>query len=115
MGLQREEMAHGIFDIHYLAEHCHSDSTHRMTKTVLYTNGPIGKIECKSSTCQSLHPDKQLSYLKHFPQEAVIRTSRAWVFDPVVLKIQDRMARRAGNIEWDTPADSPLLSDQEYD
>lgn len=114
-GLQWEELAPGIFDIHCPAAHCHSDSAHRKTKTVLYTNGPIGKIECKSSTCQSLHPDKQMSYLKHFKPDLVVKTSKNWLYDPIVLKIQDRMGKRAGLIEWDTPADSPILSDQEYD
>lgn len=36
------------------------------TKTVLYTNGPIGKIECKSSGCRVSHPNRQSDYFKHF-------------------------------------------------
>lgn len=44
------------------------------TKTVLYTNGPIGKIECKSSGCCSSHPDRSKSYLRHFDAAAVEAT-----------------------------------------
>lgn len=44
------------------------------TKTVLYTNGPIGKIECKSSGCRASHPNRQSDYFKHFDQQWVEET-----------------------------------------
>ena len=45
------------------------------SKTVLYTNGPIGKIECKSSNCQASHPDRNRSYFRHFNPQDVLDTA----------------------------------------
>lgn len=45
------------------------------SKTVLYTNGPIGKIECKSSGCRHSHPDRQKDYFKHFDPKDVEQTA----------------------------------------
>lgn len=60
------------------------------SKTVLYTNGPIGKIECKSSGCQRSHPNKQSDYFKHFDQKWVEETRPkppVDVWDPDVLEL----------------------------
>ncbi len=113
--LECEQLSPDVYDIHCPDAACHSDSSHRKTKTVLYVNGPIGKIECKSQGCQSKHPDKNISYLACFKTEWVVKTSKSWPFDPLVIKIQDRMDKRAAHIEWDTPTDSPILQKQELD
>jgi hypothetical protein len=63
------------------------------SKTVLYTNGPIGKIECKSSGCQLSHPDKNTSYFKHFDSKNVEETRPKPpidVWDPTVLNLAIR-------------------------
>ncbi len=57
------------------------------SKTVLYTNGPIGKIECKSSNCQASHPDRNKSYFQHFAPIDVEQTRPlppVDVWDPMV-------------------------------
>jgi hypothetical protein len=60
------------------------------SKTVLYTNGPVGKIECKSSGCQASHPDRNKSYFKHFDPRDVEETRPKPpidVWDPDVLQL----------------------------
>jgi len=61
-------------------------------KTVLYTNGPLGKIECKSSGCSSTHWDKNKSYFKYFNELDVEQTRPKPpidVYDPEVLRLSD--------------------------
>jgi hypothetical protein len=99
-----------VYDILCPDAGCHSESAYRKTKTLLYANGPIGKIECKSTGCQSKHPDKNVSYFECFPKDMVIRTSTNWMYDPVVLKIQDRIDRRQHRIDWDTPENDPIFA-----
>lgn len=60
------------------------------SKTVLYTNGPIGKIECKSAGCYRSHPNRNTDYFRHFKPENVERTRPKPpidVWDPVVRKM----------------------------
>lgn len=60
------------------------------TKTVLYVNGPIGAIECKSSGCRAAHPNPSKDYLRHFKDEDVRRTrpkGHVDVYDPKVLPL----------------------------
>jgi hypothetical protein len=88
-----------IYDIHCPAHEEHSETEDRRTKTRLYINGPIGKIECKSSSCQASHPDKMKSYLRHFPTEMVKATApaRNWRNQPLVAELfEQRITEQKG-------------------
>lgn len=82
------------------------------TKTILYTNGPIGAIECKSSGCRANHPNPSKDYLRHFPEDLVRQTKPKGpvdVFDPDVLRLADRRNRMCSNVKenkWGSDGDS---------
>lgn len=82
------------------------------TKTILYTNGPIGAIECKSSGCRASHPNPAKDYLRHFSEDLVRKTRPLGpidVLDPAVLRLSDRRNRMCSNVKeekWGTEEDS---------
>lgn len=89
--LSHEQVAPGAWDIHCPNHMAHSETEHRATKTILFTNGPIGKIECKSSSCSASHVDKGKSYLRHFPPAQVLLTSPwNWSDHPEVQRIIEK-------------------------
>jgi hypothetical protein len=82
----------------------HSETEDRKTKTYLYVNGPIGKIECKSSSCQASHPDKMKAYLRHFSKEMVKATSpaRNWRNQPLVVELFEKRIAEQSRANLDT-------------
>lgn len=87
------------------------------SKTVLYTNGPIGKIECKSSGCRMSHPDRQKDYLRHFPEELVEKTRPkppVDVWDPDVLKLSDYRNSLCDNASLDDYLSDIIAKDESY-
>lgn len=87
------------------------------TKTVLYTNGPMGKIECKSSGCQRSHPDRSKDYLRHFPAidvEATRPKPPIDVWDHDVLALSNYRNALCDNVSVDAYLQTTVLSDDTY-
>lgn len=85
----------GVYDIHCPNHLGHSETEHRSTKTLLYTNGRIGRIECKSSRCAAGHPDKSKDYYKYFSAEDVLATSPwLWSNHPEIEAILEKRVRQ---------------------
>lgn len=87
------------------------------TKTVLYANGPIGKIECKSSGCRSSHPDRSKDYLRHFrPQdvEATRPKPPVDVWDHDVLILSNYRNACCDKVNLDAYLQLTVLSDDTY-
>lgn len=88
------------------------------TKTVLYTNGPIGKIECKSSGCQASHPDRNTDYFRHFPTINVERTRPKPpidVWDEDVLNFANRRNAMCSRASLESYLQAKCLLDDEFD
>lgn len=105
------------YDIHCPDHMNHgTDLEYRTTMTYLYTDGPIGRLECKSSTCQRRHPDKGRSYLECFRPDDVVATTSVYTSDdPIVERIWERILNRQEKISFDEPQDSPLCRAQDRD
>ncbi len=87
------------------------------SKTVLYTNGPLGKIECKSSNCQSSHPDRNKSYFQHFSPIDVEQTRPlppVDVWDPMVRYWSDIRNAQCDNASLDVYLSDNLPEDTTY-
>ncbi len=88
------------------------------SKTVLYTNGPIGKIECKSSGCQASHPDRNKSYFKHFDPKDVEETKPKPpidVWDADVLRLSEYRNSCCEKASLAAYLSGRVLKDETYD
>lgn len=88
------------------------------TKTILYTNGPIGAIECKSSGCRASHPNSSKDYLRHFPEDLVKKTKPLGsldVYDPDVLRHVNRRIRMAYNVDIENWQETPDLEWEDFE
>lgn len=88
------------------------------SKTVLYTNGPIGKIECKSSGCRMSHPDRNTSYFKHFDPQWVEETRPKPpidVWDPDVLQLSMHRNHLSSCASLEKYLSSEELVDETYE
>lgn len=88
------------------------------TKTVLYTNGPIGKIECKSSGCRMSHPNRQSDYFKYFDPQWIEETRPkppVDVWDPDVLRLAMIRNDMCNKASLDLYLSDRLLKDYTYD
>lgn len=121
-GLRCEETEYaGVYDICCPNWTAHSPDARGLqdypSKTVLYTNGPIGKIECKSSGCQRSHPNKQSDYFKHFNPVWVEETRPkppVDVWDPDVLELANHRNALCAKVSVESYSSDESSIDETY-